>query len=119
MSDATTTDSGDPSPEDAKLIALARAARARINAASAAAVRDETGRSYVGAAVALPSLTLTGLQLAVAQAAAAGATTLEGVAIVTTTPDESIDTAVVTDLAGVPPVLVADRAGTVIRTVAT
>jgi hypothetical protein len=119
MSNAATADSTEPSPEDAKLIALARSARARITAASAAAVRDETGRSYVGADVELPSLTLTGLQLAVAQAVAAGATALEGVAVVTTTPDEAVDTAVIADLGGVPAVLVADRSGTVIRTVRT
>lgn len=64
-------------PEDDKLLALARSAAARIGATGAGAVRDDDGRSYVAASIALPSLTLTGLQLAVAQAAAAGAETLE------------------------------------------
>ena len=69
-------------PEDEKLLALARAARARIQAGQGAAVRDETGRSYAGATVELPSLRVTALDLAVAQAVAAGATGLEGAVIV-------------------------------------
>jgi hypothetical protein len=68
--------------EDAKLITLARGARARIGAPAGAAVRDETGRTYAGASVALPGLTLSALQLAVAQAAAAGARGLEAVVVV-------------------------------------
>ena len=40
-----------PGPEDLKIIALARAARARVAAAEGAAVRDETGRTYAAAAV--------------------------------------------------------------------
>lgn len=54
-------------PEDEKLVALARSSRARIQALQGAAVRDETGRSY-GATVDLPSLQLSALNLAVAQA---------------------------------------------------
>ncbi len=69
--------------EDAKLVTLARAARARIDAAEGAAVRDVDGRTYAAADVRLPSLTLTALQLAVAQAAAAGASRLVAAAVVT------------------------------------
>lgn len=69
-------------PEDEKLVALARAARARIQAAQGAAVRDETGRSYAGATVTLPSLQISALDLAVAQAVAAGATSLEAAVVV-------------------------------------
>ncbi|MBK6762926.1 MAG: cytidine deaminase [Micrococcales bacterium] len=69
-------------PEDEKLVALARAARARIQAAQGAAVRDDTGRSYAGASVALPSLQVSALDLAVAQAVAAGATGLEAAVVV-------------------------------------
>ena len=54
------------SPEDEKLVALARSARARIQADQGAAVRDDTGRSYAGATVELPSLRLTALEVAVA-----------------------------------------------------
>ena len=41
-------------PEDEKLVTLARSARARTGAAEAAAVRDDIGRTYVAATVALP-----------------------------------------------------------------
>ncbi|HLV58695.1 MAG TPA: cytidine deaminase [Natronosporangium sp.] len=69
--------------EDAKLVTLARAARARIGAVEGAAVRDRDGRTYAAATVRLPSLTLTALQLAVASAVAAGASRLEAAAVVT------------------------------------
>ena len=54
--------------EDTKLVTLARAARARTGAVEGAAVRDGEGRTYAAATVALPSLALTALQLAVASA---------------------------------------------------
>jgi hypothetical protein len=71
------------SAEDAKLVTLARAARARIQAIEGAAVRDGDGRTYAAATVALPSLALSALQLAVAMAVAAGARSLEAAAVVT------------------------------------
>ena len=43
----------DVSEEDNKLITLARSARARNNAAEGAAVRDETGRTYIATTVSL------------------------------------------------------------------
>ena len=70
------------SAEDAKLVTLARGARGRAGAAEGAAVRDETGRTYSGATVALDGLAFSALQLAVAQAAAAGARGLEAAAVV-------------------------------------
>jgi len=70
-------------PEDAKLVTLARAARARVGAIEGAAVRDQDGRTFAAATVTLPSLTLSALQLAVANAVAAGATTVEAAAVVT------------------------------------
>lgn len=72
-----------PGPEDVKIITLARSARARVDAAEGAAVRDETGRTYAAAAVALPSLQLSALHLAVAMAASSGAARLEAAALVT------------------------------------
>src|SRR3974377_911469 len=45
--------------EDQKIVILARSARARVGAAEGAAVRDETGRTYAAATVALPSLPLS------------------------------------------------------------
>jgi hypothetical protein len=69
--------------EDLKLVTLARAARARIGAIEGAAVRDQDGRTYAAATVALPSLGLSALQAAVAAAVAAGARSLEAAAVVT------------------------------------
>ena len=72
----------DLDPEDGKLIILARSARARIGALEGAAVRDGDGRTYAAASVSLPSLSLSALQLAVANAVAAGADKLEAAAVV-------------------------------------
>lgn len=68
--------------EDAKLVTLARGARGRVGASAGAAVRDETGRTYSGATVNLPHLTLSALALAVAQAVASGAQGLECAVVV-------------------------------------
>ena len=68
-------------PEDQKLITLARSARARTGAVQGAAVRDGDGRTYVAAAVALPSLQLSALQLAVAMAVSSGAPGLEAAVV--------------------------------------
>jgi len=96
----TEPDSG-LSAEDAKLVALARGARGRVGAAEGAAVRDETGRTYSGATVALPSLALSALRLAVAQAAASGARGLEAVVVVRRGPDlDPADLDAVRDLGG-------------------
>ena len=68
--------------EDAKLVTLAKGARARVTAPEGAAVRDETGRTYASASVGLASLQLSALQAAVAQAVAAGARSLEAAVLV-------------------------------------
>lgn len=72
----------DPDPEDAKIITLARSARARSGSETGAAVRDETGRTYAAVDVRFDSFGLTALQLAVAMAASSGATSLEAAAVV-------------------------------------
>ena len=77
----------EPGPEDLKIITLARSARARVTAAEGAAVRDETGRTYAAAAVALPSLRLSALRLAVAMAVSSGASSLEAAALVSDADD--------------------------------
>jgi hypothetical protein len=88
---------GLPGPEDLKIITLARSARA--TAAEGAAVRDETGRTYAAAAVALPSLRLSALHLAVAMAASSGASRLEAAALVSDGPGpDPVDLAAVRDL---------------------
>ncbi len=76
----------DLGPEDMKIVTLARSARARVGSAEGAAVRDETGRTYAAAAVALPSLRLSALTLAVAMAVSSGAVALEAAALVSDGP---------------------------------
>lgn len=70
-------------PEDAKLVTLARASRARLQVAQGAAVRDLDGRTYTAATVHLDSLRISALDLAVAMAMSSGSTGLEAVALVT------------------------------------
>jgi hypothetical protein len=72
----------DLSAEDAKLVTLARSARARTGAPEGAAVRDTDGRTYLAATVALPSLRLSALQAAVAAAVGSGVTGLEAAVVV-------------------------------------
>ncbi|MBB5117407.1 cytidine deaminase [Streptomyces eurocidicus] len=88
-------------PEDRKIITLARSARARNGVPEGAAVRDETGRTYVAGTVSLDSLRLSALRTAVAMAVASGAKSLEAAAVVSEAealPDE--DRAAVRDLGG-------------------
>jgi cytidine deaminase len=103
----------DVDPEDAKIITLARSARARTGAPAGAAVRDETGRTYAAAAVELPSLRLSALQVAVAMAASSGATELAAAAVVAEEEPGAADIAVVRDLGAKAPVLVAGPDGVV------
>jgi hypothetical protein len=99
--------------EDAKIVALARAARGRIGAAEGAAVRDTDGRTYVGTTVALPSLALSALQVAVAAAVASGASGLEAAAVVTAADGaDAAGRAAVADLTPDAPVIVAGPDGT-------
>ncbi|MFC3995489.1 cytidine deaminase [Nocardiopsis sediminis] len=95
----TETATGGLGPEDEKLITLARASRARNGAAEGAAVRDETGRTYVATTVSLSSLALTALQAAVAAAVSSGAEELEAAAVVTAADAPAVpDLAVAADL---------------------
>lgn len=98
-------------PEDSKIITLARAARARNGSAEGAAVRDETGRTYAATDVALTSLALSAVQVAVAMAVSSGARSLEAVALVTAGEPSAADEAVAAEL-GVKGLLVADPNGT-------
>ncbi|MEU7851599.1 cytidine deaminase [Micromonospora parva] len=114
----TPTASGALSAEDGKLVVLARGARARVGAVEGAAVRDQDGRTYAAASVALPSLTLTALQLAVASAVAAGASRLEAAVVVTEASTlDGAGHAAVRDLAADAPVHVAAPDGTLLGTV--
>ena len=106
-------------PEDRKIVTLARSARARNGVPEGAAVRDDTGRTYVAGTVALASLQLSALQTAVAMAVASGAKSLEAAAVVTEAEAVSVaDRAVVRDLGGAgTPVLLAGPDGVVRGTV--
>jgi hypothetical protein len=67
----------DLSPEDQKLVTLARATMARTGAPEGAAVRDLDGRTYAAASVALESLQLSALEVCVAMAISSGSRGLE------------------------------------------
>jgi len=68
-------------PEDQKLVVLARATRARTGAAQGAALRDRDGRTYAGATVALPSLSVSALGVCIAMAVASGSTGAEAAVV--------------------------------------
>lgn len=110
---------GDLAAEDSKLVALARGARGRVGAPEGAAVRDETGRTYSSASVNLPSVALSAVVLAVAQAAASGARGIETAVLVGGQPSES-DVSAVRDLGGAGvPLLICSADGSVAARVIT
>ncbi len=111
-------DGSELAAEDAKLVTLARSARARNGTAEGAAVRDDTGRTYVATTVSLAALRLSAVQAAVAMAVASGASALEAAAVVTdadTVPDA--DRAVVAELGPSAPIFVADPSGALRSTI--
>jgi hypothetical protein len=116
----TESNAPDLDPEDRKIVTLARSARARNGVPEGAAVRDDTGRTYVAGTVALDSLRLSALQTAVAMAVASGAKSLEAAAVVTEAETVAVaDRAAVRDLGGAgTPVLLAGPDGVVRATVA-
>ena len=109
---------GELAAEDAKLVTLARGARAPVGAAEGASVRDQDGRTYAASTVVLPSLSVTALQLAVAMAVAAGATKLEAAAVVTEASTlDGAGHAAVRDLSVEAPIHVSAPDGTLLGTV--
>jgi cytidine deaminase len=101
-------------PDDLKLVTLARSARARNGAAEGAAVRDDTGRTYVATPVLLQGLTLTAVQAAIAAAVSSGAGALEAVALVGAADAAAADRSLAAELAAEGALfLVADAAGAV------
>ncbi|WP_174524592.1 cytidine deaminase [Nocardioides jensenii] len=91
----------DLAPEDAKLVTLARATRARTRAAEGAAVRDNDGRTYAAGSVDLPSLKLSAIQVCVAMAFSSGSTGLEAVVRMSDATTLAVaDRAVLDDFAG-------------------
>src|SRR4051794_9354356 len=103
----------DLSAEDAKLVTLARSARARSRTPQGAAVRDLDGRTYAGASVDLPSLRVSAVGVAVAMAVSSGATGLEAAVVLGDISSlDPQDLAIVRDFAGAGvPVLAADPRG--------
>jgi cytidine deaminase len=87
------------SAEDAKLVTLARSARARARSAQGAAVRDTDGRTYVAAGVELASLRLSALQVAVAMAVSSAALGLEAAVILGPDAGDEAGLAAVRDIA--------------------
>ena len=89
------------SAEDAKLVTLARATRARTRAAEGAAVRDADGRTYAAATVDLPSLQVSAIGVCVAMAVASGARGLEAAVVLSEAGEvASTDLAALRDLGG-------------------
>lgn len=109
--------------EDAKIVTLARAARARAyvphtGRAQGAAVRDTEGRTYAAATVehADPAWTTPALRAAIVAAAASGSRRFEAAALVTELDaelDAALDEEPLLREFGVPMVLVADPDGAV------
>ena len=103
--------------EDAKLLTLAKGARARISAVQGAAIRDEMGRTYSGAAVDNGTIVISALDLAVAQAIAAGARGAEAAVVLG---GDTVEIEGFRSLAGIGvPVHVCTSAGDVADTVLT
>ena len=88
------------SPEDAKLLTLARATRARTRAAEGAAVRDLDGRTYAAATVALESLHVSAVGVAVSMAISSGSRGLEAVVLLTDGELSDGDRAAVAEFSG-------------------
>lgn len=90
----------DLNEEDAKLVTLARAVRARNGSSEGAAVRDDTGRTYAATTVTLPSLQISAVQAAVVMAIASGARGLEAAAVVAEATLGDEDRAVIREFGG-------------------
>jgi hypothetical protein len=96
----TTDPTSDLSAEDKKLVTLARATRARTGAAEGAALRDQDGRTYAAATVALPSLAVSAVGVCVAMAVASGSTGVQAVVVLGEGAVGERDLAIVRDFGG-------------------
>jgi hypothetical protein len=107
----------DLSAEDAKLVTLARATRARTGAAEGAAVRDQDGRTYAAATVSLPSLSVSAVGVCVAMAVSSGSTGLGAVVVLGANGLAAADLAIIREFGGSGvPVHTGDARGTIAAT---
>ena len=83
-------------PEDLKLVTLAQATLKRSGAKQAAALRDNTGRTYVAVQIDSPSLSLDAVE---AVFTVAMASQISGIEAVVYTGGRSAKTAVITEFA--------------------
>lgn len=112
--------------EDAKLVTLARATRARARSAQGAAVRDLDGRTYAAASVDLEHLSLSALEVCVAMAVSSASSGLEAAVVLLDgeaageLEGVEVDLRAATDFAGPGvPVLVGDGRGRIHTRLAT
>ncbi|HZC69804.1 MAG TPA: cytidine deaminase [Jatrophihabitans sp.] len=101
-------------PENQKLVTLARTARARTGAIQGAAVRDGDGRTYVATTIALPSLELSALQVAVAMAVSSGAPGLEAAVVLGDDPSDPAGETAARDVAAAVTILRAGPDGSLV-----
>jgi hypothetical protein len=106
----------DLSAEDAKLVTLARAARARTGAAQGAAIRDGDGRTYAAGSVRLTALELDAAQVTVAMAVSSGAATLEAAVLLGDGADSAASLAALHELGPALTVHVGQPDGTITAT---
>ena len=83
-------------PEDQKLVTLAQATLKRSGAIQAAALRDNTGRTYVAVAIESPSLKLDAVE---AVFTVAMASQISGIEAVVFTGERTAKTAIINDFA--------------------
>ena len=76
-------------PEDTKLVTLATSTLARSGAQQAAALRDNTGRTYVAINVTSPSLNLDAFEAVLTVALASGITGIESVVATGSLPENT------------------------------
>jgi len=106
--------------EDAKLVVLARATKARTGAEAGAALRDLDGRTYAAADVNLPSLTVSAIGICIAMAISSGAKGAEAVVLLGADMASAPDLAALNEFAGPDvPVHVGDARGSITETATT
>ena len=86
--------------EDAKLVVLARATKARTGAVEGAALRDQDGRTYASATLSLRSLHVSALAGCLAMAASSGAKGVEAAVVLGASELSAADQEALTEFAG-------------------